>query len=139
MRTRLVLLTLAAALSAASVSPQQSPPKPKRPTLSLRATPRMAFAPVNVFFTAELTGGDDIEQFYCPEVEWWWGDGGKSVQESDCPPYEPGVSKIERRFTAEHEFRRAFVYTVAVTLRRANRTYAKADVKITVRPGVATR
>lgn len=138
MRAPLVVLTLLAALSDAGAAPQQpAPRKPKRPTLTLRGTPRMAFSPVNVFFTAELQGGDDVEQFYCPEVEWWWGDGGKSVQESDCPPYEPGVTKIERRFTADHEFRRAFVYTVAVTLRRANRAFAKADVKITVRAGIA--
>lgn len=109
----------------------------KRPALNLRATPRMAFSPVTVFFTAELAGGDDVEQYYCPEVEWEWGDGGKSVQESDCAPYEPGVSKIERRFTADHLFRRAFVYTVSVTLRRNRRSIAKADIKITVRPGIA--
>jgi len=97
----------------------------------------MAFSPVNVFFTAELTGGDDVEQYYCPELEWDWGDGGKSVQESDCTPYDPGTSKIERRFTADHLFRRAFVYTVSVTLRRNRRSIAKADIKITVRPGIA--
>jgi hypothetical protein len=97
----------------------------------------MAFSPVNVFFTAELTGGDDIEQFYCPEVEWDWGDGGKSIQESDCAPYELGKSQIERRFTADHVFKRAAVYTVSVTLRRNRRSFAKADIRITVRPGIA--
>jgi len=114
----------------------QSPPKPKKPSLSLRATPRMAFSPVNVFLTAELTGGEDVEEMYCPELEWDWGNGGKSVQESDCSPYEPGVSKIERRFTAEHEYRRAGLYSIAVTLRRNGKAIARADVKVTVRPGI---
>lgn len=127
-----------AAVGGSPALPQQSGQrKARRPSLNLRATPRMAFSPVNVFFTAELNGGDDVEQYYCPEVEWDWGDGGKSVQESDCPPYEPGVSKIERRFTADHLYRRAFVYTISVTLRRSRRSIAKADIKITVRPGIA--
>ena len=53
--------------------------KPKKPRLDLRATPRMAFSPVNVFLTAELTGGDDVEDYHCPELEWDWDDGGKST------------------------------------------------------------
>ena len=137
MRPRVVALILAAAVAGPPAPITSSEPRLKRPSLNLRATPRMAFSPVNVFFTAELTGGDDVEQYYCPEVEWEWGDGGKSVQESDCAPYEPGVSKIQRRFTADHLFRRAFVYTVSVTLRRNRRSIAKADIKITVRPGIA--
>ena len=128
---------MAAVGGSPALAQQPSERKPRRPSLNLRATPRMAFSPVTVFFTAELIGGDDVEQYYCPEVEWDWGDGGKSVQESDCAPYEPGVSKIERRFTADHRYRRAFVYTVSVTLRRSRRSIAKADIKVTVRPGIA--
>lgn len=138
MRPRLFACIVLAAVAGAPALPQQPGHiKPRRPSLNLRATPRMAFSPVNVFFTAELIGGDDVEQYYCPEVEWDWGDGGKSVQESDCAPYEPGVSKIERRFSADHLYRRAFVYTIAVTLRRTRHSIAKADIKITVRPGIA--
>jgi hypothetical protein len=111
-------------------------PKQRRPSLSLRATPRMAFSPVTVFLVAELSGGDDVELYYCPEIVWEWGDGGKSEQESDCAPYEEGVSKIERRFTAEHRYRRAGNYTISATLRRTGRAFAKTDIKVTVRPGV---
>jgi hypothetical protein len=110
-------------------------PKPKKPRLDLRATPRMAFSPVNIFLTAELTGGDDVEEYYCPELEWEWDDGGKSVHEADCAPFEPGT-KIERRFTAEHEYRRAGVYNIKVTMRRGNRALAAANVRVTVRPGL---
>jgi hypothetical protein len=99
----------------------------------------MAFSPVNVLLVAELSGGDDVEEFYCPELEWEWDDGGKSVHEADCPAYEPGVSKIERRFTAEHEFRKAGLYNVKVTMRRANRPLAVSTIKITVRPGLGDR
>lgn len=112
--------------------------KLKKPRLDLRAAPRMAFSPVNVFLTAELTGGDDVEEYYCPELEWDWDDGGKSVQESDCPPFEAGV-KIDRRFTAEHGFRKAGVFNVKVTLRRAGRAFAQTSVRVTVKAGFGDR
>ena len=134
---RRLLLALLVLLPERALSQERPPeePKLKKPSLNLRATPRMAFSPVNVFLIAELTGGDDMEQYYCPEIVWEWGDGGRSEQESDCTPFEQGVSKIERRFTAEHLFRRAGNYTISATLRRVGKNIAKADVKVTVRPG----
>jgi PKD repeat protein len=137
MRLAVPCLLMAAALAASA--PAADEPKPKKPKLDLRATPRMAFSPVTVFLTAELTGGDDVEEYYCPELEWDWDDGGKSVHEADCPEYEAGKSKIERRFTAEHEYRKAGNYTVKVTMRHSNRTLAQTTVKITVRPGLGDR
>lgn len=110
--------------------------KVKKPRLDLRATPRMSFSPTRILLTAELTGGGDVEDLHCPEIEWDWDDGGKSVQESDCSPFEPGVTKIERRFTADHEYRKAGVYNVKITMRRTNRTIASANVRVTVRPGL---
>lgn len=133
-RLALAVVTLLQAVPAAAQADEK--PRPKRPTLNVRATPRMAFSPVTVFVTAELVGGDDVEEYYCPEVEWQWGDGGKSVQESDCPPFEAGVSRIGRRFTGEHRFRRPGYYSVTVALRRADRIIARADVKVTVRSGL---
>jgi PKD repeat protein len=137
MRLAVPCVLLAAALAASA--PAADEPKPKKPKLDLRATPRMAFSPVNVLLTAELTGGDDVEEYYCPELEWDWDDGGKSVHEADCPEYEAGKSKIERRFTAEHEYRKAGTYNVKVTMRHSNRTLAQTTVKITVRPGLGDR
>ena len=137
MRFALPFVIVAAALAIPG-NPADAP-KPKKPKLDLRATPRMAFSPVNVLLTAELTGGDDVEEYYCPELEWEWDDGGKSVHEADCPAYEPGVSKIERRYTAEHEYGKAGMYNVKLTMRRANRTLAQTTIKITVRPGLGDR
>jgi hypothetical protein len=113
--------------------------KQKKPRLDLRATPRMAFSPVNIFLIAELQGGDDVEEYYCPQLEWDWDDGGKSVQEGDCPPFTVGTTKIDRRFTAEHEYRRAGVFNIKVTMRRANRAFAASNVRVTVRPGLGDR
>jgi hypothetical protein len=109
--------------------------KGKKPALEVRITPRFSFSPVNILFTAELTGGEDSEEYHCPEIEWEWDDGGKSGGESDCEPYEAGA-KMERRFTANHLYKTAGIYVVRVTMRKANRTIAAQTIKVTVRPGV---
>lgn len=111
-------------------------PKAKGPSLDVRVTPRMAFSPVNVLLVAELNGGDDTEEFHCPEIEWDFDDGSKSLTEADCAPFEAGT-KIERRYSKEHEFKRAGIYNVVVTLRRGDRTLRKQSVKVNVRPGIA--
>ncbi len=110
--------------------------KAKKPHLDLRASPRMSFSPAHILLTAEWMGGDDVEEYHCPEVEWEWDDGGKSVNESDCKPFEAGVTKIQRRFTAEHDYRKAGIYTVKVTMRRTGKTLASTSVRVTVRPGL---
>jgi hypothetical protein len=121
-------LTLAAAPAATSEV------KLERPRFALRATPRVAFSPVMVFLTAELQGGHEIEEYYCPELEWDWDDGSRSAHGADCPPFAAGTA-LERRFTAEHAFRSAGTYTVKVTMRRASRVLAVASATVNVRPG----
>jgi hypothetical protein len=139
--TRAALAAVIAVALVAPVFARDGKPeaKLKKPRLDLRATPRMAFSPVNIFLTAELQGGDDVEEYYCPELEWDWDDGGKSVQEGDCPPFVAGTTKIDRRFSAEHEYRRAGVYNIKVTMRRASRSFAASNVRVTVRPGLGDR
>jgi hypothetical protein len=125
-----MVLALAAPLGA-----DQSP-KPKKPHLELRATPRMALSPVTVHLTAEVVGGDDVEDWYCPEIEWDWDDGGKSVQESDCAPFAAGT-KIDRRYSAGHDYPRAGTYQIKVILRHNSQTLATANARVTVRPGAS--
>src|SRR6478672_13471979 len=80
--------------------------KDKRPKLSVKASPGMAFSPARIVATADVNGGaNDFEEFYCAAVEWEWGDDTRSESSSDCAPYEPGKSEIKRRFTVEHVFR----------------------------------
>lgn len=141
----MVCVAIAAALAVAPVAPaaaqQETPEKTERtekarkPKLEMRATPRMSFSPVSVLFTAELIGGDDVEEYYCPEIEWDWDDGAKSTHEADCPPYEPGT-RIERRFTAQHQFDSAGTYNVKATFRRTGRTFVANNVRVTVRAGL---
>ncbi len=138
MRCAVSVLTSVALAAIVPGAAAGSDSKPKKPGLELRAIPRMAFSPVNVLLTAELKGGDDAEEFYCPELEWDWDDGGKSTHEADCPAYEAGAA-IERRYTEEHEYRKAGVYNVKLTLRHSGRSLAAQTVRVTVRPGIGDR
>jgi hypothetical protein len=140
-----LLVCLAFATGAAAQSPDKSskdkdtPPDPKRPKITLKANPLIAMAPARVVLTAELVGGDnDFEEFYCPAVEWEWGDGTKSESSGDCAPYEPGKSEIKRRFTVEHVFRlgRPNGYRVTIHLKRRDKSVGAATVNIQVRPGL---
>ena len=127
------LVTLA--MVAGSLGDAVAKEKAKRPRLDVRPTPRITFSPAQVFVTAELMGGGEIEDFYCPAVEWDWDDGSKSMQESDCEPIENGGA-LERRFSNTHAYRTAGTYNVKVTIRRAERPIAVASATVTVRPGL---
>lgn len=103
----------------------------RKPRLDLRVTPRMAFPPVEVLVVAELVGGDDLEEFYCPGLEWDWGDGSKSFHESDCAPYEAGT-KVKRLYSARHAYFAPGRYSVKVRLVRAQRNVATAGATLHV-------
>jgi hypothetical protein len=135
-----VLLAVLVVAALAAPAPADDRPKSRRPRLDLRATPRFSFIPANVLATAELNGGEDGEEFYCPALVWDWDDGGRSAHQADCPPFEPGIP-LERRFTAEHAYRRPGVYTVTVRMLRARRALAIASATVTVHgagPGAAS-
>ena len=134
----LALATVAAAQTA-DKKDKDTPADPKRPKITLKANPLIAMAPARVVLTAELIGGDnDFEEFYCPAVEWEWGDGTKSESSVDCAPYEPGKSEIKRRFTVEHVFRlgRPNGYRVSIHLKRRDKSVGAATINIQVRPGL---
>ena len=107
-----------------------------RPQIKLKAQPVIAMSPARVVLTAELVGGaNDYEDYYCPTVEWDWGDGTQSESTNDCAPYEPGKTEIKRRFTVEHVFR-AGAYRVMFRLKRRDKALAAATVNIQIRPGL---
>src|SRR5215217_693930 len=82
--------------------------EPKRPSLNVKATPGTGMVPVRITVAAELKGGDDdFQEYYCPTIEWNWGDGTISEEAKDCDPYEPGVSQIRRRFSQSHNYKRS--------------------------------
>ena len=109
----------------------------KKPSLSLKATPAVSFAPARIVLVAEVKGGaDDFEEFYCPSVEWEWGDLTTSTSEADCQPYEAGKSEIRRRYTVEHRYKNAGGYKIVLRLKKADKVVASANAMVQVRPGL---
>lgn len=109
----------------------------KKPSVALRATPPVGFAPLKVRVVADVKGGaDDYEDFYCATVEWDWADGTTSGSSEDCNPYEPGKSKIQRRFSAEHTFRQGGEYDVVLRLKQKNRVVGYSKATVRVRAGI---
>jgi hypothetical protein len=130
----------AASLSVATVpavhASASQPGDKDRPKIAIRANPMVSRAPSRVVLTVELIGGaNDYEAFYCPTVEWDWGDGTESESTTDCEPYEPGKSAIKRRFTVEHVFK-AGNHRVTFRLKRHDKPLTTASVQIQVQPGI---
>jgi hypothetical protein len=100
--------------------------------VGLRAAPRVASAPATVVFNVELTGGEDGEDLYCPVLEWEWGDGTRSEEEEECPPFEAGHTPIQRRFTTSHEYRDRANPKVVVTVRKGDRVLGKDGVSLVI-------
>jgi hypothetical protein len=126
-----------AALSPADVLSARDQDTNKRPSLSLRAAPAVAFAPARILLTAEVRGGpDDFEDLYCPSVEWEWGDGTSSSASADCEPYSAGRSQIRRRYTVEHIYRYPGSFRVQLRLKKGARITGFANTAIQVRPGL---
>lgn len=131
---RASILVLSAVLAATAGAAENDSKKPKSFALELRVTPRFAFSPARVLFVAELKGGDDSEELYCPQLEWDFDDGSKSIEEGDCAPYEAGT-KVERHYSIPHEYKRAGSYNVSLTMNKAGRVLRKQTLQFTVRPG----
>lgn len=116
-----VLLTTAVSTSAQAPEDRDKK-EPKRPSLSLKVTPGTGMVPVRVSATAEFKGGDDdFQDYYCPTVEWNWGDGTVSEASADCQPYEAGISQIRRRYSGSHNYKRAGAYRIVFRLKLKNR------------------
>jgi len=104
------------------------------PRLRLRATPRVAFAPASILFVGQLRGGpDDNEELYCATVEWDWGDDTFSESTPDCEPFEPGRSRVRRRFSVRHTFDYQGRYEVRLNLKRRDDILISARTRIEVR------
>jgi hypothetical protein len=111
----------------------------KRPKMTLKAQPQVAIAPARVTLTAEIVGGpDDFEEYYCPSIEWEWGDDTSSESTSDCEPYEAGKSQIKRRYTTQHQFTRPGTYKVYLHLKQKDRILGSATTTLQVQPGAGS-
>lgn len=109
----------------------------KKPSLSLKANPSIAFAPARITLVAEVKGGaEDFEEFYCPTVEWEWGDLTTSTAEADCEPYQAGKSVIKRRYTIQHQYKNPGGFKVILRLKKGSKVIAAANTLVQVRAGL---
>jgi hypothetical protein len=130
-------LAAAAALALAATSLDAQTDKKPKPSISLKVSPVTGFAPLRIVAMAVLSGGaDDFQDFYCPTVEWEWGDGTRSESKVDCEPYEAGKSEIKRSYTLDHRFEWGGEFRVLFRLKQKNKTVGSGSQTITVRGGI---
>jgi hypothetical protein len=123
------LLLTATAVSSSTFAQEKK--EAKRPSLTLKATPGTGMVPVRISATAEFKGGDDdYQEYYCPTIEWNWGDGTVSEASGDCQPYEAGVSQIRRRYTVSHTYKRAGAYRISFRLKVKERVLASQTTQV---------
>jgi hypothetical protein len=136
-RANRVLFVLALILALGAAASAQKAGEDKKPSLSLKATPVAGFAPLRVRVTVDVRGGaDDSQDYYCPSVDWEWGDDLNSGNSEDCSPYEVGKSSIKRRYTAEHTYRNPGNYKLVLRLKQKDRVVGMGTASIEVRPGL---
>ena len=132
-----LLAVLIVALATSNALGAQRSGDDKKHSLSLKATPPVGFSPLKVRLVVDVKGGsDDYEEFYCPSIEWDWGDGTVSRNSEDCDPYQTGKSTIKRRYSIEHVFRQPDTFQVFFRLKQRDRVIAATSANIQVRPGV---
>jgi len=108
-----------------------------RPSVSLKASPSVGFAPTRVVLTAELKGGvDDYPDYYCPAVEWQWGDDTRAESKIDCEPYEAGKSEIKRRYVFDRVFQTPGDYRVEFRLKQKDKVVGLGSTTVRIRPGL---
>jgi hypothetical protein len=130
-----VALTAASlvAIGGATLAQTESKPKSdgKRPQITLKATPASGMVPVRISGVAELKGGDDdFQEYYCPTIEWNWGDGTASESSNDCEPYESGKSQIRRRYTVTHPYRQGGHYRISFRLKQKEKIVGAASTVV---------
>lgn len=122
----LTLLVLALAAAPAD--------KDGRPSVSLRAAPRVAVAPARIVFTVELKGGEDGEELHCLTLKFDWGDGTKSESQGECAPLSEREGKVQRVFNGEHEYGARANPIVRVTLLKGEHVIGSDSVTVNIAP-----
>ena len=125
-----VLLLMVTEQSHTNTSEQQST---ERPSLSLRVSQEFNSRRGLVRASLEIRGGsDNYEEFYCPALEWDWGDDTFSEAKRDCEPYEADKSMIERWFRGQHTYHASGVFKVTLRLKKRGQVvgFATSNVQI---------
>ena len=82
----------------------------KKPSLSLKVTPAVTFAPARVVVVAEVKG--------------------------DCEPYDAAKSQIRRRYTVEHQFKNPGSFRIRLSLKKGDKVIGSSNTLVQVRPGL---
>lgn len=131
------LLVLSAALLLTARPALAQKAEDRKPSLSFRLSPNLGFTPLRVRVVVEVRGGaNDYEEFYCPTIEWDWGDGTISEAGEDCDPYQAGTSTIKRRYAVEHTFRQSGSYRVMFRMKQRGKVTASSSGTVQVRAGM---
>ena len=99
----------------------------KKPSLSLKASPAVSFAPARIVVVAEVKGGaNDFEEFYCPSVEWEWGDLTTSTAKRTA-------SRTTRQ---ERDQEHPGGFRIVLRLKKGTKIIATANTLVQVRAGL---
>ena len=115
---------------AASLASSGDRSRSHKDSLKLRASPVVAVTPARIMFTGFLEQTRNLERYSCPEVEWRWGDGERSIRTPDCESPDDDAAFTDRLWSARHSYRRQGTYEVALILRRDGRAIAYATTRI---------
>jgi hypothetical protein len=127
-------LTFSIAISAVALLASSEKDKP---SVSVKANPSVGFAPTRVVMTAELKGGlNDYADYYCPAVEWQWGDDTRAESKIDCEPYEAGKSEIKRRYVFDRVFQTPGDYRVEFRMKQKDKVVGIGSTTVRIRPGL---
>jgi hypothetical protein len=108
-----------------------------KPSVSVRANPTTGFAPTRVVLTAELKGGvNDYAEYYCPTIEWTWGDDTRAESKMDCEPYEAGKSEIKRRYVFDRVFQSPGEFRVEFRMKQKDKVVGLGSTLVRIRPGL---
>jgi hypothetical protein len=130
----LAALTFSIAIGAAALLASSEKDKP---SVSVKANPSVGFAPTRVVMTAELKGGlNDYADYYCPAVEWQWGDDTRAESKIDCEPYEAGKSEIKRRYVFDRVFQTPGDYRVEFRMKQKDKVVGIGSTTVRIRPGL---
>ena len=109
--------------------------EPGRPSISVTASPRLGYVPMDISVHAELKGSRvDYEPFYCATIVWEWGDGTTSENTPDCDPYVAGTSRIRRHHTSRHRYTVTGSFDVRFQMKKGDVVVGSGSHAVLVRP-----
>jgi hypothetical protein len=109
-------------------------PTPRVDLRPLRPITTLRIGQCSVDLVFKLTIEDrNVEDYYCPRVEWEWEDDTRSTEESDCPPFDRARPEDHRHtWTRTWPARRAGDHVVKVRLYKADRVIRILQTKAQV-------